>query len=1117
MQCPRCQAQTPAGMRFCGQCGSPLPLVCRCGAINAPENKFCGQCAAPLGKSALAHFNSPDAYTPRHIAEKILLSKSALEGERKQVTVLFADMKGSMELLAGRDPEEARKLLDPILEQMMEAVHRYEGTVNQVMGDGIMALFGAPVAHEDHAVRAGYAALRMREAMAAHAQKLKPLLDVDPQIRVGLNSGEVVVRGIGNDLTMDYSAVGQTTHLASRMEQLALPGTIFATEAFARLTGGHFHFKPLGLTAIKGLAEPVDVLQLVDAEPTRSRFQAASGRGLTRFVGRRGEMDTLRLALERSRDGDGQAVAVIGEPGTGKSRLLYEFLDSEVTRDWRKLETAAVSYDQGKVFASIRDLLKAYFQIDERDDPRKIEEKLSRRILGLDEGMRGVLPALRSLLDVSVDDQDWARLEASQRRQQIIDSVKRLVVRQSQVQPLIVAFENLHWIDAQSQALLDSLVESLPTARILLIVNYRPEYQHKWGNKTYYTQLRLDPLPHDSAEELLRVLLGEDPTLQPLKQLLIRRTEGNPLFLEESVRHLVELNVLVGAWGARRLVKAPATIQVPPTVKAILAARIDRLPPEEKRLLQSSAVIGQDVPQALLEAIADQSEDSLRSGLAHLRAAEFLYETKLFPDPEYTFKHALTYEVAYGSLLQETRRALHLRIMAAIERVYRERLPEHVERLANHAFRGEAWGKAVEYLGQASTRAVARSAHREAVKYLEQALSALQGLPDTRETREQAIDIRLALRTSLYALGEIRRGLDYLREAEQVARQVDDPRRLGLVLAYIGVNTWSTGHALEARDFAEKALAIADSLGDFPLMVMANFYLGSDNLVLGDYRRAEAALRKTIALLEGRPSERFVMAGFPAIMARGWLTWVLADRGEFEDGMRVGREALQMAETFGQPFSLARTLNDLGYLHCVRGEPSRAIPLLERGLALWHQWSLLLVAPITTGLLGYAYALSGRVTEGVSLLHEAQAKGESLELKWPHTLQDIYLGEANLLADRINDALVCAERALALARERHQRGYEGWAVRLLGEIALHGDPPEAEKADRHFREAMALADELGMRPLIAHCHLGLGKLYRRVGKRREPQDHLTIAALMYREMDMQFWLSEAESGTRELA
>jgi class 3 adenylate cyclase/tetratricopeptide (TPR) repeat protein len=1092
-------------------------LVCRCGAINTPENKFCGQCAAPLGKSVLAHFNSPDAYTPRHLAEKILLSKSALEGERKQVTVLFADMKGSMELLAERDPEEARKILDPILEQMMEAVHRYEGTVNQVMGDGIMALFGAPVAHEDHAVRAGYAALRMRETVAAHAQKLKPLLDVDPQIRIGLNSGEVVVRGIGNDLTMDYSAVGQTTHLASRMEQLALPGTIFATEGFTRLTGGHFHFKPLGLTAIKGLAEPVDVLQLVDAEPTRSRFQAASGRGLTRFVGRQGEMDTLRLALERTRDGHGQAVAVIGEPGTGKSRLLYEFLDSELARDWRRLETAAVSYDKGKVFASIRDLLKAYFQIDERDDPRKIEEKLSRRILALDEDMRGVLPALRSLLDVSVDDQDWARLEASQRRQYIIDSVKRLVVRQSQVQPLIVAFENLHWIDAQSQALLDSLVESLPTARILLIVNYRPEYQHKWSSKTYYTQLRLDPLPHDSAEELLRMLLGDDPTLQPLKELLIRRTEGNPLFLEESVRHLVELNVLVGGWGARRLVKAPATIQVPPTVKAILAARIDRLPPEEKRLLQSSAVIGQDVPQALLEAIADQSEDSLRNGLAHLRAAEFLYETKLFPDSEYTFKHALTYEVAYGSLLQETRRALHLRIMATIERVYSERLPEHVESLANHAFRGEAWGKAVEYLCQASTRAVGRSAHREAVKYLEQALSALQGLPETRETREQAIDVRLALRTSLYALGEIRRGLDYLREAEHVARQVDDPRRLGLVLAYIGVNTWSTGHALEARDFAQKALAIADSLGDFPLMVMANFYLGSDNLVLGDYRRAEAALRKTIALLEGRSSERFVMAGFPAVMGRGWLTWVLADRGEFEDGMRVGHEALQMAEAFGQPFSLARTLNDLGYLHCVKGEPSRAIPLLERALGLWRQWSLLLVAPITTGLLGYAYALSGRVMEGVSLLHEAKAKGEALELKWPHTLQDIYLGEANLLADRINDALVCAERALALARERHQRGYEAWAVRLLGEIALHRDPPEAEKADQHYREAMVLADELGMRPLIAHCHLGVGKLHRRVGKRREPQDHLTIAAAMYREMDMQFWLSEAESETRELA
>ena len=374
------------------------------------------------------------------------------------------------------------------------------------------------------------------------------------------------------------------------------------------------------------------------------------------------------------------------------------------------------------------------------------------------------------------------------------------------------------------------------------------------------------------------MLLGDDPMLHSLTRLLIERTDGNPLFLEESVRHLVELNVLAGEWGRRRLVKAPTTIQVPPTVGAILAARIDRLPPDEKRLLQSAAVIGKDVPFSLLKIIADQPEEQLRRSLSHLQAAEFLYEANLFPELEYTFKHALTHEVAYGSLLQQTRRTLHGRIMAAIEQLHPERLAEHVESLANHAFRGGVWASAIQYLRQASTKAVTRSAHSEAVRCLEQALVALKGLPETRDTLEQAIDIRLGLRTSLFALGDIRRGLDYVHEAEGLARKIDDPRRLGLALAFMGVNTWSTGHPLEARNFTQNALAIATKLDDHPLMVLANFYLGSGNLVLGDYRSAEGFLKRTMELLEGRQGERTMMAGFPAVMARGWLAWVLANR-----------------------------------------------------------------------------------------------------------------------------------------------------------------------------------------------------------------------------------------------
>ena len=564
-----------------------------------------GQGALESPAPATEPVRAPHAYTPPHLAEKILTSRSALEGERKQVTVLFADLKGSMELLADRDPEEARQLLDPVLERMMAAVHRYEGTVNQVMGDGIMALFGAPIAHEDHAVRACYAALAMQEAIRRYSDEVRRGHGLEVQIRVGLNSGEVVVRAIGNDLHMDYSAIGQTTHLAARMEQLAPPGSIRLTAETLRLAEGWVQVTPLGPVPVKGLPDPVEVCELVGAGPARTRLQAFAARGLTPFVGRQAELAALHQALEQAGAGHGQVVAVIGEPGVGKTRLFHEFTHASRTQGWLLLESSSASYGKATPYLPVIDLLKAYFQIEDRDDGRRMREKLTGRLLTLDPALGPTLPAFLALLEVPVEDPHWQALDPSQRRQRTLDALKHLLLRESQVQPLLLVFENLHWIDAETQAFLDGLVESLPAARLLLLVNYRPEYQHGWGHKTYYTQLRLDPLPPASAEALLQSLLGDDAGLEPLKQRLIERTQGNPFFLEESVRTLVETQVLVGEPGAYRLAKALPSIQVPATVQAVLAARIDRLPPEEKQLLQTAAVIGHEVPLALLQAIAE--------------------------------------------------------------------------------------------------------------------------------------------------------------------------------------------------------------------------------------------------------------------------------------------------------------------------------------------------------------------------------------------------------------------------------------------------------------------------------------------------------------------------------
>jgi class 3 adenylate cyclase len=651
----------------------------------------------PASPPAHALDRTPLTYTPQHLTKKILASRTALEGERKQVSIVFADLKDSTELIRDLDPEAAQHLLDPALRHMMDAVHRYEGTVNQVLGDGIMALFGAPIAHEDHALRACYAALSMQAAMRDYTEAVRRAHGLEMRIRVGLNSGEVVVRGIGNDLHMDYSAVGQTTHLAARMEQLAAPGSIRLTATTLRLAEGLVRVNALGPVPVKGLAEPVEVFELVGASAIRGRLQAAVARGLTRFVGREQEIEAMGQALKRAAAAHGQVLAMVGEAGVGKSRLAYEFIHSHRTEGWLVLESASVSYGKATPYFPVVDLLKRYAHVEERDDARTIRAKVTGQVLTLDETLQEAIPPFLSLLDALPEDTPFQKLDPPQRRQCTLDALKRVLLRECQVQPLLLVFEDLHWIDSETQALLDSLIESLPTARLLLLVNYRPEYQHGWGSKTYYAQLRLDSLPLASAEELLQALLGGDPSLAPLKQLLIARTEGNPFFLEESVRTLVETGVLVGEPGTSRLVKSLDSLQVPATVQAVLAARIDRLPPEEKRLLQTAAIIGTAVPLLLLQAIAELPEAELYRSLAHLQAAEFLYETRLFPEHEYTFKHALTHEVANSSLLQERRRELHAHIVGALEALAGDRVAEQVERLVHHALRGEVWDKALAY------------------------------------------------------------------------------------------------------------------------------------------------------------------------------------------------------------------------------------------------------------------------------------------------------------------------------------------------------------------------------------------------------------------------------------
>jgi class 3 adenylate cyclase len=1082
MKCPRCQHENRSAAKFCEECASPLARTCsNCGSQLSATAKFCSECAHPVaGTAPEARFTSPESYTPKHLAEKILTSKSALEGERKQVTVLFADLKGSMELLADRDPEEARKILDPVLHHMMEAVHRYEGTVNQVMGDGIMALFGAPLAHEDHAVRACYAALRMQELVRRYSDDLRRAQGVEVQIRVGLNSGEVVVRSIGSDLHMDYTAVGQTTHLAARMEQLATPGTTRLTADTLTLAEGFVQARSLGPVPIKGIAEPVDVFELVGAGSARTRLQAAQARGFTPFVGRDVEMEQLRQSAEQARKGRGQLVAVVGEAGVGKSRLFHEFLRSHRTQGYLVLEASSVSYGKATAFLPLADLLRSYFRIGDHDDARVIRAKVTGTVLTLDRTLEETVAAVLWILDALDPNDPSLAQDPLHRRRHAVESVKRLLLRESRVQPLVLVFEDLHWVDTETQVVLDSIVEGLPTAPILLAVNYRPEYRHGWSNKTYYRQLRVDPLAPARADELLDTLLGHDGSVAALKTVLIARTEGNPLFLEESVRTLAETRVLVGEPGAYRLVGSVERVHVPVTVQAILAARVDRLRPELKRLLQAASIIGKDVPLALLEAIADTPDDALRQALAELQAAEFLYEARLFPDLEYTFKHALTHEVTYGSVLAERRRVLHDAIVGAIERIHADRLAEHGERLAHHAVRGGGGVRALRYLRQAAEKAVARSASRQAVAFFEEALRILGELGDTEENLSVALDICIAMGASQIIIDGATAphvAVTYRRALDLVERLGDTSRRFP-VLWGLWFISYTGGRYPEAREAGQRLLAEAESGDDSGRLVEAHHSMWPTLVAMGETVAALPHVERGIAIYkrEEHASQALLYAGHDAgacCRYQGAIVhWLLGypDRGDV-----LMRDALRLVDELRQPFTTTATLWMAALLQYLRGERETAARTSQRmhefaelhDIRHWRDASLVLPhLPRAAGL---------SATELAEIHRRLMLVGSAV---WRRVFALLALAELSLEAGHAAEA----RRAIASIGETGRQGFLAAEVqRLDGELHVHSAPPDIIAAERCFTAAIELARRRQEKSLELRAMISLVRLRRAHG------------------------------------
>ena len=1084
MRCPGCHQDNPDSARFCNGCGTRL--------------------------TAAATAVEPQTYTPAHIADKIRTSRAAMVGERKQVTVLFADLKGSMELLGDRDPEEARRLLDAVLERMMEAVHRYEGTVNQVMGDGIMALFGAPLAHEDHAVRACYAALRMQETVGRYAELIQKTEGISVRIRVGLNSGEVVVRSIGSDLKMDYTAVGQTTHLAARMEQMADPGTIIIAPSTLRLAEGAVQVAALGARPIKGLDAPIEVSELVGGAPARSKLRSTDGQQLSRFIGRGAELERLHALLELARTGQGQVAAVSSEAGVGKTRLLYEFLRSAKTQPWRILEGRSHSYERAASYRPIIELLRAYFELDALDPASRVTEKVAATIRDLDPGPGDVVAPLPSLLDVLPSDDPFRALDERERHDRVVDALTHVLLKETERQPLVLVVENLQWADVETLAFLDNVLDRFRTARLLLLLEYRPEYEHDWAGRPGFNHLAIDPLSSAATDELLRTLLGDHRSLRPLRELLIQRSNGNPFFLEEIVRGLFETNALVGERGGYRLARELKTIQVPATVPAVLAARIDRLPGDEKLLLQSSAVVGSDVPQALLEAIVDVPADSVGRALASLQTAGFLYEASLFPDVVYRFKSALTRDVAYASLLREQRRVLHGRIVEAIERLDHDRRTSHVDQLAFHASRGEVWAKALDYNRQVGARAVLHAANGEAVQAFQDALAALKRLPETRETLEQAIDLRLGLRPPLLQLGRLDDVLAVSREAEKLAADLGDEPRLARVYTYLINYHYLKGETTQAIEYGQRCLDVGRAIGDRALQGLARQYMGQSYHAQGDYARAERALRENIEATAGD------QATISYVASCGWLAFGLADRGAFDAANSYLAEAQRAAETTQHAYSRLIAWTLIGLVWIRRGRLARAVLPLERGLEACRRKHLTVWLPIPLSLLGLAFVRMGHVHEGLRLLEDGVAVSRELGIRAYLAAWLVNLAEGYLADGQHARALETAREALDMAREHGERGHEAQALQVLGDIAARGAAPNPPEARARYEEALRLAETLGLRPLVASCVLSLGALAARLGDGKDAMRQRAQAQRIFDELDMRSGREQAEKEVTEL-
>ena len=996
-------------------------------------------------------------------------SGGTMSGERKHVTVLFADIRESTALIDKLDPEEALEILGPVLQVLMDAVHQHDGFVNQARGDGIMALFGAPIATEDHAVQACRAAIAMR----AGIHELNRKRDGDIALRIGMNSGHVVIHSIGSNLVMNYDAVGKTVHLAARMEELAPPRAIMLTAATHRLARGFIAAVPRGVVAVKGVEELVETFELGEMRST-TRWQARSSQGLSVLVGRQAELGILRNALERAASGNGQALTVVGAAGLGKSRLIHDFV-GELSDEWMVLEAACVPQHTQSSYYPISDLIRNIFGIGIDDTPDTVAKRVREQIIALDPALSEYLPAISSVLDINIQDPDWKKLEPSEKRREIIEAINALILLQERRTPLLIIVEDVHWIDVETKLILQRVLHRLGGVRIFVITTQRSE-----GDLADPGLLRLDlsALDDMASQEMLDRLMGRDVTLQSIRKRIVAKAQGNPLFLEELVQALADTRRLEGEPGDYRLSKPAERIEIPQTIQTVLAARIDRLDGMPKTLLQTSAVIGADVSVALLCGMLEVAPGKIAGDLKTLERADFLRRVKRVGS-DYSFKHEFIREVAYGTMLSGARRALHAKAIATIESRFADRLDEHIDRLADHAFVAELWEKAVPYQLRSCRRAVKRGANQDAIAIYRRGLETLSHWPASAAKTKAEIDFRLIVVIPLEPLGKHRLIADVLREARNLADASSDPLRNAAVNCQLALALWRIGEHRSAMEAARAANRIAQRIAD-PALIFASLHqIGIILHETGAYKESIEIHEKCFAFESPElDAKRAGWAAYPSVVLRTFLADSLIEIGELDRAELMAVEASQRAEAADHFYSRANISHVLARLRIAQGRHTEALSLMRECWQTCLDLGIVQMYPIMAARMGEAYLGVGDIKAAAEIL----SKPERLDVPlaenafgwgWLFVAQ----GRAFLAAGDHAQARTAGKRALALAEERGEPPQQAYALKLLGDTSLA--ERGMSEARGYFERALELATGCGMRPLMDQCSAVLAPTHAR--------------------------------------